>query len=700
MKSRLWIKSALTMTLALFFAAPVGHAQSPTGRTTLSRAIELIDAHLEKAQRETDADLKRRMQIEAYVALLSLASTHRQYEAADWLRVAREPLEPLSGDNKVIATGITEALVLAEARSDLQRTYLIDRQFYGSSSGRGVERQYFWQVMRADNPDAMTWLFQTMEPSVDEIAGVVNRTLGINWLCQRGYKSLARKVAVRLTQPQLDSSMGLALADLGATAEAEQRADRVMMQTTQHAPAGPEILARLAIVASRRGDGAEVERLVHKFVSLVEPGQILPDRRVSTDYGDCAWTLDRGYWLRWGARSIYWSTAFKVNDESRPYSSPWPSQLVALAQSIAGTSTGARSIDLIDQLIAVFDKSARENGIDMMNAAILAAAPQTELAMLNGPMISWHVARQSLILARVMAGGAIDDQAARLLSLDRIMDFLISYPHSSLVRRLADLPESERKILGQAAPRLPATLQFIALILEGRGADAQALRASDPSAIWLDNWRLTYLIDILENAGLRARAVAALDAYLLVFPEKHFAVVWLLMLQGQVDKARTMLREFAASSVSGGGGFLDVFTSVMLLQELGDDTDISSFMRLRRSDDVEEASRRLIEIADAFAWAGRAAEIEATLRDLPSKLAQLPPKDAVCLRDTLEGVLAVALSRRGDLERGFRLVINRSLDQRQLCWLGEGRFRGYHSEPIFDIRFLVQEWVRRGHAGP
>lgn len=299
-----------------------------------------------------------------------------------------------------------------------------------------------------------------------------------------------------------------------------------------------------------------------------------------------------------------------------------------------------------------------------------------------------------------MAGGTIDDQAARLLSLDRIMDFLISYPHSSLVRRLADLPESERKILGQAAPRLPATLQFIALILEGRGADAQALRASDPSAIWLDNWRLTYLIDILENAGLRARAVAALDAYLLVFPEKHFAVVWLLMLQGQVDKARTMLREFAASSVSGGGGFLDVFTSVMLLQELGDDTDISSFMRLRRSDDVEEASRRLIEIVDAFAWAGRAAEIEATLRDLPSKLAQLPPKDAVCLRDTLEGFLAVALSRRGDLERGFRLVINRSLDQRQLCWLGEGRFRGYHSEPIFDIRFLVQEWVRRGHSGP
>lgn len=685
--------------MTLFFAAPVGHAQSPTGRTTLSRAIELIDAHLEKAQRETDADLKRRMQIEAYVALLSLPSTHRQYEAADRLRVAREPLEPLSGDNKVIGTGITEALALAEARSDLQKTYLIDRQFYGSSSGRGVERQYFWQVMRANDPDAMTWLFQSMQPALGERGSATNRGIALNWLCQRGYRSLAREVAIRLKEPELDGVMGLKLADLGATAEAEQRADRVMRQTAQQAPAGPEILARLAIVASRRGDGAEVERLVHKFVRVVEPGQILPDRRVSTDYGDCGWTLDRGYWSR-GARSIYWSTAFKVHGESRPYSSPWPSQLVALAESIAGTSTGARSIDLIDQLIVVLDKSARENGIDMMNAAILAAAPQSELAMLNGPMISWYLARQSLVLARVMAGGAIDDQAARLLSLDRVMDFLISYPHSDLVRRLADLPEPERKILGQASPRLPATLRFIALILEGRGADAQALRASDPSAIWLDNWRLTYLIDILENAGLRARAVAALDAYLLVFPEKHFAVVWLLMLQGQVDKARTMLREFAASSVSGGGGFLDVFTSVMLLQELGDDTDISSFMRLRESDDVEEASRRLIEIVDAFAWAGRAAQIEAVLRHLPPEVAQLAPKDASCLRDTLEGFLAVALSRRGDLEAGIRLVANRGLEQRKLCWPGEGGGKGYHSEPIFDIRFLVQEWVRRGHVGP
>lgn len=147
------------MILALFCATPVGYAQSPTGRTTLSRAIELIDAHLEKAQRETDANLKRRMQIEAYVALLSLPSTHRQYEAADKLREMDQSLKSGSPDNEVKGTGLEEAMALAGERSDLQRVYLIDRQYYGSSSGKGVDRQYFWQVMRANDPDAMTWLF-------------------------------------------------------------------------------------------------------------------------------------------------------------------------------------------------------------------------------------------------------------------------------------------------------------------------------------------------------------------------------------------------------------------------------------------------------------------------------------------------------------------------------------------------------------
>ncbi len=77
------------------------------------------------------------------------------------------------------------------------------------------------------------------------------------------------------------------------------------------------------------------------------------------------------------------------------------------------------------------------------------------------------------------------------------------------------------------------------------------------------------------------------------------------------------------------------------------------------------------------------------------KLAQLPAKDGACLRDTLRGY-GQSLWRGGQLKAGIRLVADRSLEQRQFCLTGQG----YDSKPIFDVRFLVQEWARRGHAAP
>lgn len=699
MKSRLWIKFALAAALGTHcIAVPLaGHAQSPADRTTLGRAIELVDAHLDKAQRETNADLKRRLQIEGYLALLSLPLPHRQYEAADRLRTIDEALgdKLVSGDREVIEGGLSAAKGLAEERDDLQRIYLIDRQYSGLSSGEGVGQQYFWQLMRANDPDAMTWFFQSMQPGVDEAAGIVNRSLGINFLCQRGYRSLARQVAVRLTEPELDYAIGPRLADLGATAEAEQRANRTMMQTTRRAPAGPEILVRLAVVASRRGDSGEVERLVRKVIGAVEPRQFSPERRVSTDYGDCDWTLNRDFARRWQARSVYWQSAFKLTAEPSG-TTPGQPYLVALAESVAGASAGVRSVELIDQLIAIFDKSARENGVDLTNAAILATDTQTDVARRNnGPALAWYWARQSLILARMTAGGAIDDMAAKALSLDWVIGFLDSYPRSGLAQRLIVLTEPERQSIERMNPKLLARLQLVALVLDGKAADAHALIDSDPSAIEFDGWRIVALIEALENAGLRGRAVAALDAYLDVFPPKDLAALRLLLLQEQVDKAKTMLREFVAGG-AGAFGVSDIFVGVMLLRELGDDTDVQTLVGLRKGVDAHETMRRLLEVVDALAWDGASTEIEAVVRQPPRELAQLPAKDGACVRDTLQGLLAVALARRGELEAGIRLVADRSLEQRQFCWAG----RGYDSKPIFDLRFLVQEWARRGHAAP
>ena len=687
----------MAAALAVHCFASLGQAQSPVDRTTLARAIELIDAQLDKAQRETNAELKLRLQIEAYLALLSLPSTHRPYEAADRLRAIDEALadKPASGDREVIEFGLNAARALAEERDDLQRIFLLDRQYSGLSSGEGVNKQYFLQLMRANDADAMTWFFQSMQPGVGEAAGVVNRSVGIDWLCQHGHRSLAREVATRLTAPELDAAMGLRLAELGAATEAEQRAAGSMTQTTRRAPAGPEILARLAVVASRRGDGAEVERLVRKVVESVEPRQLSPERRVSVGYGDCDWTLDRGFARRWQARSVYWQSAFKLTAQPAGMA-PGQPYLVALAEAVAGATAGSRSVELIEQLIAIFDQSARENGIDLTNAAILAAEAQTDVARRNNaPALAWYGARQSLILARVAAGGTIDDTAASALSLEWAVSFLATYPRSTVSRRLADLAGPERETLDRINPKLRAQLQLIALVLEGNAVDARALMEAEPAAVDLDAGPIIHIIEAQQNAGLTDRAAAALDAYLHVFPGKDLPALRLLLLQCQVDKAKVMLREFVAGS-AGAFGVSDIFVGVMLLRELGDQTDVRTLVGLRQGTDAQEASRRLIEVADALAWEGAAGEIEAAARPLPRELAQLSAKDAACLRDTLQGLQAVALARRGELEAGLRLIEGRSLDQRQFCWVG----KGYDSKPIFDLRFLVQEWVRRGHAAP
>ena len=201
----------MAAALGVHCFASVGLAQSRADRTTLSRATALVDTHLDKAQRETNADLKRRLQVEGYLALLSLPSTHRQYEAADWLRAIDEALAEKSAsvDREVIEVGLGAARTLAEGRDDLQRIFLLDRQYSGLSSGEGVNKQYFLQLMRANDADAMSWFFQSMQPGVGEAAGIVNRSVGVDWLCQHGHRSLARQVAMRLTAPELDAAMGL-----------------------------------------------------------------------------------------------------------------------------------------------------------------------------------------------------------------------------------------------------------------------------------------------------------------------------------------------------------------------------------------------------------------------------------------------------------------------------------------------------------
>jgi len=310
--------------------------------------------------------------------------------------------------------------------------------------------------------------------------------------------------------------------------------------------------------------------------------------------------------------------------------------------------------------------------------------------------VSWLATRQGLRLARVAAGGEIDDAAARALSLPWIMTFFSAFPNSSLPQRLATMSEVERRRIAEVDPRVLGPVQWVSMVLAGMGSEARALANAEPGVRSLDSWRLLYPIEMMENAGLRSRAVAALDAYISVSPARDLSVQRLLMVQGQADKAKAMAREFMVSESS---LYMapEAFIGAMLLRELGDRTDVSSMVAMRDGLDAVNTARRVVAIIDALAWQPSNDEIRSAVGRTWPEFAQLSDEDAACLRATLTGVEAVGLARAGDLEGAVGLVSGRTLEQRRFCGVGQGTSI---FNPVFDLRFLMQEWVGRGHARP
>lgn len=689
MKSRAWITPAVgIVALALSGGAS---AQTPM-RTTLARAIELVDAHLAKARDEADPDLGRRLQIEGYLALLALPGQHRPYEAADALRRIDETLPEHAGeDRRVITQGLRAARNLAEQRSDLDRIVQIDRQYYEAILPAFIESYHFRKLARSNDAEAMTWFVRS--ENVDK-AGV-GPAERIRELCAAAYRDLARGVAQGLAEPEYDLSMGPLLVELGATKEAEQRADRLL---SRNPAAGAAILERLAVAAGRRGDLDEVARLIRKLGDAL--GGVLFDpktRSVPYDRSECAPTvLEPGFTNRWLERSIEWSAMEPLHGHSYPKTDEWP-VLLGLAGAVAAAEASPRSVALIDELLRVFEKNLRDSGVDLANMMILAHRPiDYDTSSARFVAVSWLATWQGLRLARVAAGGEIDDAAARDLSLPWVMTFFSAFPNSSLPKRLATMSEVERRRIAAVKPRVVGPVQWVSMVLAGMGAEARALANAEPSVRSLDDWRLLHPIEMMENAGLRSRAVAALDAYVSVSPARDLAVQRLLMVQGQTDKAKAMAREFMAS---GSSLYMapEAFIGAMLLRELRDRTDVPSMVAMQDGLDAVNTARRLVAVVDALAWQPSDDEIRSAIGRTWPAFAQLSDEDAACLRATLTGVQAVGLARAGDFEAAVALVSGRTLDQRRFCGVGQGT---NIFNPVFDIRFLAQEWVWRGHAKP
>jgi hypothetical protein len=309
----------------------------------------------------------------------------------------------------------------------------------------------------------------------------------------------------------------------------------------------------------------------------------------------------------------------------------------------------------------------------------------------------YRESKESLLLSRFVVGGALDDSLAKVVTADAVKQSLWNYPHSPIAQRILSLSDPERERIQRVSPNLEPMLRFNALVWEGRGREARILSAEHPG-VYLQfhgDRALLRLVGVLLNAEMKHQAAAMLDAYLEVEPGPDTIAIHFLLMQGRRDRAKTMLHQFLSEG-------REVFVSVMLLRELEPSIGVS---RLEISPQWGEAYKRIdnwLSVMDALAWRGSSDEIELWRRNPPTEFTLLDEGQRACVQDTAAGMEAVALARRGDLEAGLTLVVDRDLKQRGYCLVrterdGSWRF-DYAETPFFDLRYLVQEWVARGHA--
>ena len=408
-------------------------------------------------------------------------------------------------------------------------------------------------------------------------------------------------------------------------------------------------------------------------------------------------------WPEWRRRSVGVASSSGLRGE------PGPVREISvgahLGEAIAGAGNAPGSLELIDRLIALQDRDNAENAVDPVNLALLSRLPEgmTDDERMNLVIQYYdqrHVYRESkesLLLSRFVAGGALDDSLAKVATADAVKQSLWDYPHSPIAQRILSLSDRDRERIRRVSANLEPMLRFNALVWEGRGREARSLSAEHPGLRleFHSDRPLLRLVGVLLNAEMNHQAAAMLDAYLEVEPGPDTIAVHFLLMQGRIDRTKAMLRDFLSQGS-------EVFVSIMLLRELEPTLDVSKLEITPRFGEAWEKIENWLSVMDALAWTGSSDEIDLWRRNPPAALASLDEGQRACVQDTATGLEAVALARRGDLEAGLRLVVDRDLKQRGYCLAGRevgGAWRfDYADRPFFDLRYLVQEWVRRGHA--
>ncbi|CAN5898747.1 hypothetical protein BH11PSE3_BH11PSE3_00850 [soil metagenome] len=651
------------------------NAQDAAQQTSLTRANELVSEHISRARREQDLSLRQRLFTEAYAAKLSLPTE-------DDLRAEARGL-------REIARGLWSIDITPFYQEDAERDIIrLNENRYGRARVRHVvhallgeddaalelQRYDFDGLIRANNRDEVAAAVVSDETPYRQIAR----------LCRHGKLDLAGYAANKVTSAQWANVTAGFMAELGMIDEAERRASQYLPATNRWRPNGLEMLGKLAVTEARRGHGDTVRRLARMMLDAPNV-DLITKLTGNTGLGSCEEKL-WDEWPDWHMRSIAWLS------RPRPVFNVYPdpgsdrSLAATLGEALAGTGINSASKRLIDQLIAIIDRATAASqvgplpvGADEKAIGIWADGRAHHLTL--------GEARKSLMLARVAAGGDVDTAAANALTVKSVARFLYEFPHSGLSARILSFSTAEQWGLDLASPGLAAGLRYMALINEGRAKEARDLELSQPKAREsISGVMLQDIAASLQNAGLETRAKAAIDAYLDGQYRPDIFDVYLLLRQGQVDRAKTILRGFVSSDFDSD----EVFLGVMLLRELGEPFDLATLRNALRGDPTAKTSNWIAAI-DALTWSGASGNIDMLIRNPPSELAALTAADATRMLCTAFGLQAIAFARAGQLESGLRLVTERTLNQRSYRCEGDRR-------PFFDLRYLVQEWVNRGHA--
>lgn len=672
----LWARASIAVAIAMVFAFQA-MAQAPAQTTTRARAIELVRDFLHQGGNLEPSEQSLWMQAEAHVALLSLttggelraslealADLTRQIERnASQLVDLTRPVQ----EARTVEEWMTDAAALAFSRGDVDRAMAIVNSLFAGKAD--ASRQGIWAKVLDRAP-------RDIRVRMIERAGRdVLHAIGPQAAYARDL-DLLRRYLVASDLPPLDRAK--LLANAGDTAAAIQIGGSILNAAGPLSDGDFIDLVGMTRTFARQGDTERTLDLVERIIARATPRQLL-----RMFFGDWPFRhLDRSSMQD----SVMALSQSPFGNHGPPNPRYW---IEILAESIAAVAPSPKSRALLATLSNLLDAESVRLGLGPLEVMLLRADWENLDDDVRSARLDMAAALEQSREMVAVAQIAIGVPANELVHLPRFpwhyYQTMARHPRTALVRILASPSEAVRAALGPEWRCLRAG----ALVLQGQvDGDAASFMPRCLEQWW---WRPSVLgaINELQLAGHMAEAKSAIAAYIETDTAEPLSdLVDLAEDIGEPSVLRAVYHRLRQFSVA------DFFLAVRVRQ-LGDSVDMLGLLNMVDPSDPEEVVGAWLDLIDALASVADTDGIEQVLRSSPGSLSRLSSEQITAVVGNAKGLHAIALARQGRLEDAIRLVGARSLDERRIHPVK----RGYDiSEPVFDVRYLVREWIVRGHG--